>query len=119
MKMTDRTPLFFSCRLAHDNERGLMSSQALIPNTEAAILARVIECDAMPITVDVARYLLSLQLPRIDEDRVNELSGKARAGSLSQVETQELESYLHIGRLLAIMQSRARRLLNHPDNACQ
>ena len=92
-----------------------MSSQVLTPNTEAAILARVIESDATPITPDVARYLLSMQLPAADEERVNDLSAKARAGSLSEAESQELDSYLHIGRLLAVMQSRARRLLNNPD----
>ena len=92
-----------------------MSSHVLTSNTEAAILTRVIESDATPITPDVARYLLSMQLPAADEERVNELSAKARAGSLSEAETQELDSYLHIGRLLAVMQSRARRLLDNPD----
>jgi len=92
-----------------------MSSQVVTSNTEAAILARVIESDATAITPDVARYLLSMQLPRSDQERVNELSAKARAGALSEGETQELDSYLHIGRLLAVMQSRARRLLKNPE----
>jgi hypothetical protein len=52
-----------------------------------------------------------MRLPAGDEDRVNELSAKARAGSLTDTETQELDSYLHIGSLLAVMQSKARRLL--------
>ena len=34
---------------------------------------------------------------------------------LSEPETQELDSYLHIGRLLAVMQSRARRLLQNSE----
>ena len=92
-----------------------MSSQFVTANTEAAILARVIESGPSAITPDVAQYLLSMQLPQADQQRVNELSAKARAGSLSESETQELDSYLHIGRLLAVMQSRARRLLNNPD----
>jgi hypothetical protein len=92
-----------------------MSSQVITTNTEAAILARVIESGPSDITPDVARYLLSMQLPYADEERVNELSAKARAGSLTERETQELDSYLHIGRLLAVMQSRARRLLKNPD----
>ena len=91
-----------------------MSSQMAAANTEAAILARVIESGPSTITPDVARYLLSMRLPRSDEERVNVLSAKARAGSLSEIETQELDSYLHIGRLLAVMQSRARRLLQNP-----
>ena len=90
--------------------------QLLTSNTEAAILARVLESDPSTITPDVARYLLSMQLPRGDEERVNELSAKARAGSLSDSEAQELDSYLQIGRLLAVMQSRARTLLKNLDH---
>lgn len=93
-----------------------MSSSVVTSNTEAAILARVIEFDPAAITPDVARYLLSMQLPRADEERVNELSAKARAGSLSGGESQELDSYLHIGWLLAVIQSRARRLLKNSDH---
>src|SRR5262249_23596863 len=95
-----------------------MSSHVVTSNTEAVILARVIESGPDAITPDVARYLLSLQLPRADEERVNELSAKARAGSLSEGETQELDSSLHIGRLLAVMQSRARRLHRPRDRSC-
>jgi hypothetical protein len=87
-----------------------MSSLVVAPNTEAAILARVIEADRTAITPEVARYLLSMQLPEADRERVDDLSAKARAGSLTAEEAHELDSYLHIGRLLAVMQSRARRL---------
>jgi hypothetical protein len=52
-----------------------------------------------------------MKLPSSDEERVNELSAKARAGSLTETEAQELDSYLHIGFLLGVMQSKARRLL--------
>ena len=90
-----------------------MSSQVITPNTEAAILARIIQTDDRELTPDAARYLLSMRLPLSDEDRVNELSAKARAGSLTAIESQELDSYLHVGSLLAVMQSKARRLLEH------
>jgi hypothetical protein len=97
-----------------------MSSQVVTPNTEAAILARIIQADEQELTPDAARYLLSMRLPPRDEDRVNELSAKARAGSLSQADTQELDSYLHIGFLLGIMQAKARRLVNpEPHSAPQ
>ena len=88
-----------------------MNSQVLTRNTEAAILARVIEADDTEITPDVARYLLSRQLPDADRDRVDELSAKARSGLLTDAEAAEPDSYLHIGSLLGVMQSRARRLL--------
>ncbi|MGH9622712.1 MAG: hypothetical protein ACRD6B_25515 [Bryobacteraceae bacterium] len=95
-----------------------MSSQAVTPNTEAAILARIIQTDERELTPEAARYLLSMKLPESDEDRVNELSAKARAGSLTEAETQELDSYLHIGFLLGVMQLKARHLLQtKPDVA--
>lgn len=97
-----------------------MSSQFLTPNTEAAILGRIFQSEERELTPEVARYLLAMKLPSSDEDRVEELSAKARSGSLSDTETQELDSYLHIGILLGVMQSKARRLLqSEPDCARQ
>jgi hypothetical protein len=96
-----------------------MSSRVLTQNTEAAILARVVEADESEITPDVARYLLSMQLPEADGRRVDELSAKARAGSLIEAEAAELDSYLHIGSLLGVMQSRARRLVKKTSSVAQ
>lgn len=89
-----------------------MSAQAIPSNTEASILVRILQADEREITPDVARYLLSMRLPDEDEQRMNELSSKARAGSLSAGEAQELDSYLHIGTQLAILQSKARQFLH-------
>ena len=89
-----------------------MNSQAAAPNTEAAILARILRAGEDPLTPEVARYLLSMRLPAGDDERVNELSAKARTGSLTDAEAQELDSYLHIGFLLGVMQAKARGLLN-------
>jgi hypothetical protein len=97
-----------------------LSSQVVTPNTEAAILARIIQSEERELTPEVARYLGSMKLPARDEERVQELSAKARSGSLTDSETQELDSYLHIGILLGVMQSKARRLLqSEPDFARQ
>ncbi len=57
-----------------------MNSQAVAPNAEAAILARIIRADEEPLSPDVERYLLSMRLPDSDEVRVNELSAKVQAG---------------------------------------
>ena len=97
-------------------KKNVMNSQVLTPNTEATILARIIQSEEREITPDVARYLLSMKLPTSDEERVDEPSAKARSGTLTDSETQELDSYLHIGILLGVMQSKARRLLqSEPD----
>ena len=91
-----------------------MNSQVVTPDTEASILARILlESSEEELSPGAARYLLSIKLPTCDEERVNELSAKARAGTLTKSEQQELDSYLHIGSLLAVMQSKARRVLKH------
>ena len=90
-----------------------MSSEVLTFNTESAILARILESDGADLTPEAAKYLLSMKFPPQDEDRVDELSAKARAGALMEAETQELDSYLHVGSLVAVWQSKARRILKH------
>jgi hypothetical protein len=87
-----------------------MSSQVSTPNTEAAILARLIQAKES-ISRDVAEYLLSINFESSDIERMNFLAERAREGNLTAEETLELDSYLHVGSLLSIMQSKARRLL--------
>jgi len=88
-----------------------MGSKAIPAKTESAILARIIQSEERELTPEIARYLLSMKLTESDEDRVNELSEKARAGELTPEETHELEGYIHIGFLLGVMQSKARRII--------
>jgi hypothetical protein len=76
-------------------------------NTEAAILARLIQ-SRTEMDSHVARYLLSLDFEPEDVDRMNLLAERAREGGLSADEEAELDSYLHVGNLLTIMQSKAR-----------
>jgi hypothetical protein len=92
-----------------------MSSQAIPAQTESAILARIIQSEERELTPENARYLLSMKLPAADEERVNELSEKARAGELTPEETQELQGYIHIGFLLGVMQSKARRVIRRDE----
>ncbi len=93
----------------------LKRSQAAVPNTEAAILARIIRAGEDPLTPDIARYLLSMGLPNSGEKRVNELSAKAQTGTMTDAETQELDSYLHVGYLLGVVRARARESLNREN----
>jgi hypothetical protein len=76
-------------------------------NTEAAILARLIQ-SRTEMDSHVARYLLSLDFEPEDVDRMNLLAERAREGGLSADEEAELDSYLHVGNLLTIMQSKSR-----------
>lgn len=82
-------------------------------NTEAAILERMIEPRTTTFDPGLANYLLSLDFKPSDHERMNELSEKAQEGKLSEVEEQELDSYLNLGHFLALLQSKARLSLRH------
>jgi hypothetical protein len=88
-----------------------MSSHITSPNTEAAILSRVIQMEEGDLSQSAAEYLLSIRFGEHDVARMNELSESARRGKLTAEEQAELDSYLHVSNLLAILQSKGRRAL--------
>ena len=88
-----------------------MSSQAANPNSEAAILARLIQLGQGDLSQSAAEYLLSIRFAEHDISRMNELSAKARQGTLSGDEESELDSYIHVGNLISLMQAKARLAL--------
>lgn len=86
-------------------------------NTEAAILARLIQART-EMDAHVAHYLLSLAFEPADVERMNLLAERSRDGELSPEEAAELDSYVHVGNMLSIIQSRARVYLKtHEDGA--
>jgi hypothetical protein len=88
-----------------------MSSQIASPNTEAAILARVIEVEEGDLSRSAAEYLLSVRFGEHDVSRMNELSELARQAKLTPQQQAELDSYIHVSNLLAVMQSKGRSAL--------
>jgi hypothetical protein len=58
--------------------------------------------------VDAARTVLKFKFRRRDVTRVNKLSALAREGKLTDAEKAELEGYLTVGDVLAILHSKAR-----------
>jgi hypothetical protein len=89
-----------------------MGSQPITPGTEAAIWARLIESQPKELTPEAARYLLALHFSEGDQARLQVLADRSQEGMLSDVETKEFDSYLHIANLLAVMQSKARLILD-------
>jgi hypothetical protein len=89
-----------------------VSSQTTNPNTEAAILARLIQIGEEEIPPAAAEYFLSIRFGERDTARMNELSELARQGTLTNEQQAELDSYIHVGNLLAVMQSKGRRALH-------
>ena len=72
------------------------------------ILTRIISPRRGGLTPEVAKYILSLDLPAKDRARYQTLSAKAQAGTLSKREAAELDEYLSANSLLMVLQSKAR-----------
>ena len=86
-------------------------------NSEAAILTRVLEPEVDDLSTEAARYLLRLNFRADDLKRMDELAAKSRDGALKFEERAEVENYEHVGHLLALMQSKARRSLNRAGSS--
>lgn len=64
---------------------------------------------------EVADDLLSIGFG--DGDRMLQLAARSESGTLTDGELAEFDSYLHVGNLLAVMQSKARVALRRkPKN---
>jgi hypothetical protein len=83
-------------------------------STEAEIFSRIFEPDIPNLSVDAARSILRLDFKPEDRTRMNVLADKARKGKLSRREDKELEDFIQVGHILAIMQSKARQSLHKP-----
>jgi hypothetical protein len=90
-----------------------MPSETLTTTSEAAIFSRVLEPEKATLSPEAARSILALDFSQADRNRMNALSAKARSGTLTPEEDQELENFIHVGDLLIIMQSKARRSLQN------
>ena len=82
-----------------------------LPESEAAILERLVNPNAKNLPVSVARHILRMKFSKDDVARINELSAKAREGSLSPAEDDVLGSYLRVGHFLSMMKSKSRMAL--------
>jgi hypothetical protein len=80
-------------------------------NGGAEILRRLFEPDKADLSPEVARYLLGVEFSAADCERMNALAEKAQAGELLSDEREELNDYVRIGHLLALVQSKARKSL--------
>ena len=75
------------------------------------IFRRVIEADDGSMPLDLARFVEQLDFRPEDHAKYEELSAKARAGTLSQEEANQLDDYLHIDSLVSILRLKASRSL--------
>ena len=62
---------------------------------------------ANPVRAE-AESILEFDFPPADVRQMNALAAKARQGTLSAAEEAQLENYRDVGRLLELLQSKAR-----------
>jgi hypothetical protein len=80
-------------------------------NIEGAIWARLLGPEYPAISRARARSILGMAFPEEDKTRMRELAAKARAGTLTALEQEEVEIYSRVGSILGIMKSKARQAL--------
>jgi hypothetical protein len=79
--------------------------------TEGAIWTRLLQPGSKTLSLEAARYLLRLEFAPEDKERMHELAARARDGSLTAAEQEEIRNYERVGNLLALMKSKARQRL--------
>ena len=77
-------------------------------NTEAEILSRIIAPGKPELPVHTAEMILALEFPREDQERMDQLSEKAREGTLTREEQFEIGAYERVGIFLSLLRSKAR-----------
>jgi hypothetical protein len=85
--------------------------------TEGAIWNRLIQAERKSLTLPAARYFLRLEFAAEDKERMHELAARARDGTLTAAEHEEVRNYEQVGNLLALMKSKARQRLRRNGSA--
>ncbi len=97
--------------------KGNPMSHTTTARSPAAIWERVLASSKENLSPEEAQYFLRLSFPPRDVRRMNALAAKARAGTLTEAEDEELENYIHVGHFLGVLQSRARQALKRTSRA--
>ncbi len=75
----------------------------------AAILDQIVKMDARNLSAATARELLKIGFKPADHARIKTLTMKAQEGRISGAEQHELDEYLHVADVVAILHSKARQ----------
>jgi hypothetical protein len=87
----------------------MLASDTSNGNNAASIFGRIWEKGSL--SPQLARHILKLDFTQQDKARMHELAEKNRSIGLSATEECELDDYIRAGDLLALVQSKARKLL--------
>jgi hypothetical protein len=85
--------------------------------TETAIWGRLLQPAGKSLSLQAAHSILGLDFTAADKERIHHLTAKARDGTLTADEQEEIRSYERVGNLLALMKSKAlQRLKRAPGS---
>jgi len=87
-----------------------MEADTLSPTTEAAIWTRIIHPDG-EVSPEAARAILRLEFDESEQRRMHQLAAKAQEGTLTPDEEYAIGNYERVGSMLAILKSKARKVL--------
>src|SRR5271167_780453 len=79
--------------------------------TEVTILARILGNERGQLPRDLARYIIDLSFSDRDKARMHDLVVRNQDDALTPAEKEELFAFGKAGDLLAILKSKARRVL--------
>ena len=74
--------------------------------SEAAIFGRILEPEEATLDAAAARAILELDFKQSDKDRMRQLLGKAKRGTLTAREKIEIDNYERVGHMLSLMNSK-------------
>ena len=80
-------------------------------STANAVLDELLEPIGACLTPEVAERIATLRAPELVQARMEELARKSDEGSLSDSEREEYDVLVSAGNFIAILQSKARKLL--------
>ena len=80
-------------------------------STARTVLDELHEALGACLTVEVAKELANLRAPESAQSRMEELARKSEDGALLDSEREEYDALVSAGNFIAILQSKARRLL--------
>ncbi len=80
-------------------------------STAHSVLDELLDPIGACLTPEVAERLAQLRAPESVQARMEELAKKSEEGALSDPEREEYEAFVSAGNFVAVLQSKARRLL--------
>jgi hypothetical protein len=89
----------------------MRTTQTHREQSEATLFSRLFTNGKNGLTREVARYILGITFSDEDKARMHELAGKNQEGTIAPGELRELDSYVKMGDLVAILKSKARLAL--------